>query len=340
MNAWGEAPQRMRLADGRWHFRHGPIDLVIAAESNPAEPMLAADRVGPSPHRQVLAALDAAWARFVPLLGALAAELPALRADAREPAVVVRGAVAARMLAATRAIGACFDLFVTPMAAVAGAVAEHIAECFERPGIHRASVNNGGDIALVLAPGAYWDVGVVADPARPEVGARLHIAATDRLRGVATSGWHGRSLSLGIADSVTVLADDAPAADAAATLIANHVDLPGHDGIVRLPAERVRDGSDLGARLATVAVPSLSAAEIDAALDRGVAFAARVIEAGLARQALLTLQGCTRAVSACATASDGGRPFCGPAVAIGDVARVRILDQTPARGHAMPQDPS
>ena len=66
------------------------------------------------------------------------------------------------------------------------------------------------------------------------------------MRGIATSGWRGRSFSLGIADAVTVLADRAAAADAAATIIANAVDLPGHPAIVRVPACELAPDSDLG----------------------------------------------------------------------------------------------
>ena len=312
----GAGPARARLADGRWHFAHGPIDLVMSADGDP---------------QAVAEALDAAWLRFSVVLQTLVGELPLLRMDARDLDLRLRtggvdascgplntitaapetavdplrgphGIVAARMVAAVCAPARAFDLFVTPMAAVAGAVAEHVAEAFERPGIARAAINNGGDIALVLAPQTHWDIGVIADPADPKVGARLRIAAADRIRGIATSGWHGRSLSLGIADSVTVLADDAPAADCAATLIANHVDLPGHPGIVRRPACQVRDGSDLGERLVTVGVPELSRHEVDAALERGAAFARRCIDSGFARQALLTLQGHTRVLAGSAPA--------------------------------------
>ena len=339
---WGTGPQRARLADGRWHFQHGPIDLVIAADGE-------ADAVA--------AALEAAWLRFVPLLGALAAELPVLRRDARglvRPTAAdgagpvpratvpmpVAGVVAARMVQATAALGLRFDRFVTPMAAVAGAVAEHVAECFDRAGIRRASVNNGGDIALVLAPGAHWDIGVVADPSRPDVGATLRIASADRPRGVATSGWHGRSLSLGIADSVTVLADDAPAADAAATLIANEVDLPGHPRIVRRPADEIRDGSDLGRLPVTVGVPDLAPEEIGSALARGAAFARSVIDAGLARHALLTLQGRTVAVGDDAAASAARRvPGVALHVTMPDDAVPGAGPDRPARPPNRPQEP-
>ena len=77
------------------------------------------------------------------------------------------------------------------------------------------------------------------------------IDADDPSRGVATSGRHGRSFSLGIADAVTVLARTASQADAAATIIANAVDLPGHPAIVRCPACDLQPDSDLGARLVT-----------------------------------------------------------------------------------------
>ncbi len=83
-------------------------------------------------------------------------------------------------------------------------------------------------------------------------------------RGVATSGRHGRSFSLGIADAVTVLARTASQADAAATVIANAVDLPGHPAVIRVPANDLQPDSDLGARLVTRAVGNLSAADIAA----------------------------------------------------------------------------
>src|SRR5690606_41231750 len=70
-------------------------------------------------------------------------------------------------------------------------------------------------------------------------GDRIRIRAEDEVRGVATSGWRGRSFSLGIADAVTVLARTGAEADAAATLIANAVDLPGHPAIKRRPAREL-----------------------------------------------------------------------------------------------------
>ena len=76
----------------------------------------------------------------------------------------------------------------------------------------------------------------------------------DPVRGIATSGWRGRSFSLGIADAVTVLAATAAKADAAATIIANAVDLPNHAAITRVPAREIAPDNDLGERLVTRAV--------------------------------------------------------------------------------------
>ncbi len=123
------------------------------------------------------------------------------------------------------------------------------------------------------------------------------IDADDPTRGIATSGRHGRSFSLGIADAVTVLARTAAQADAAATIIANAVDLPGHPAIVRCPAQDLQPDSDLGARLVTRDVGELSAREIAAALEAGAACARKLLAAGLIDGAALRLQGETVAVA-------------------------------------------
>jgi hypothetical protein len=117
------------------------------------------------------------------------------------------------MHSAVLGLARMFDLFITPMAAVAGAVAEHIADVFERPGIaralgqqwwrHRAGTGarhrfrhrcRGGPCHLAWGP--------------PSVSMRAHRAGASPRRAVMAAAG-----PLGIADSVTVLADDAPAAD-------------------------------------------------------------------------------------------------------------------------------
>jgi ApbE superfamily uncharacterized protein (UPF0280 family) len=186
-----------------------------------------------------------------------------------------------------------FGLFITPMAAVAGAVADHLITRLHRRGITRAYINNGGDIALHMTAATSFNVGVVTDVRVPLLDGGVAISAGMPVRGIATSGWRGRSFSLGIADSVTVLARDAAAADAAATMIANHVDVE-HPAIERAPADQLRDDTDLGSRLVTVDVPPLPVDAVETALDRGLAFAQRCRERGLIHAALLALQGRAR----------------------------------------------
>lgn len=262
------------LPDGRLHFQHGPIDLVITADGD---------------EWAVGAAFRAAAVRFPAILPDLCAELPLLRRplDAAEPPAP-EGPVAKRMLLA------CWPhrcSFITPMAAVAGAVAEEVlVSMITAAPLTRVMVNNGGDIALFLAPGHACTIGLVTDAAEPAIDGTARIDHTDGVRGVATSGWRGRSQSLGIADAVTVLAATAAEADVAATLIANAVDID-HPSIRRVPATDVKDDSDLGDRLVTVCVPGLPNSAVGAALEAGVAEAARMARAGLIVGAVLWLQG-------------------------------------------------
>ena len=179
------------------------------------------------------------------------------------------------------------------MAAVAGAGADTIlAAVCAGPGIDRAYVNNGGDVALHIGPGQRM---TAANPAAPLT--RIVLCHADRPRGVATSGWRGRSHSLGIADAVTVLAATAAAADAAATMICNAVDLPGHPAIARIPAHDLFPDSDLGPRPVTAAVGPLTPAEVSRALDAGAAFARNCLDRGLIHAALLSLQGRERHIA-------------------------------------------
>jgi ApbE superfamily uncharacterized protein (UPF0280 family) len=183
------------------------------------------------------------------------------------------------------------------MAAVAGAVAEEILETMTKgTELARCYVNNGGDIALYLTPGESFSVGMVDRPDRPSLFGRLRIRSEDSIRGLATSGWRGRSFSLGIADAVTVLAVDAPAADAAATIIANAVDLPGHPEIVRVPACEIAPDNDLGELRVTRAVPKLCSGEVQQALAAGASVAEELISEGLVLATALHLQGQTRIV--------------------------------------------
>ena len=270
------------LPDGRrLHLSDGPIDLIVQAWGQPVA---------------VARALDAARRRMDGLLDSLCAELAVLRQQACPDAAPATGPIAQRMQQAVAPYAG--TIFITPMAAVAGAVAEAVLDAMLAAApLDRAFVNNGGDIALHLAAGEAFSVGLVDRPDRPSLFGSAVLTAADPVRGLATSGWRGRSFSRGIADAVTVLAARAADADAAATVIANALDLPGHAGIRRVPATMLDPQSDLGAQLVVRDVPLLDPADRATALDAGVAAASRLQAGGRIVAAALHLQGTTRVVA-------------------------------------------
>jgi ApbE superfamily uncharacterized protein (UPF0280 family) len=260
----------------------GPIDLIVEAFGEA---------------REVAAAYNAASRRFCSVLDELCSELVFLRRPARADAGLPCGPIAQRMVAAVTPYVS--RIFITPMAAVAGAVAEEIlAVMIANANLSKAYVNDGGDIALHLSDGETFVIGMVDGMVKRPDQASLFGTTTiryrDPIRGIATSGWRGRSFSLGIADAVTVLADSASAADAAATVIANAVDLPGHPGIGRVRACDLAPDSDLGERMVTQSVGRLDQREITAALQAGIDVAESLCASGLVRAAALNLQGETR----------------------------------------------
>lgn len=270
-----EAPQAALLPDGqRLHLHHGPIDLIIEVFGS---------------------ARDACYARavgrFQTILSELADELTALCRQTGSHDF--KGATARQMAQATRR----FDRFVTPMAAVAGSVAdEMLTTMIAGEDVEKAYVNNGGDVAFHLSPGQSVKVAGASGP--------IVIKFEDAPRGFATSGWRGRSYSLGIADAVTVAARNAATADAAATLIANAVDLPNHPKVLRSKATDLSPDSDLGDRLVTTEVGALTEAEAQEALSAGATYAEHLIANAIITEASLTLQGQTIIASDLAKTKD------------------------------------
>ncbi len=257
----------------RLHLHHGPIDLIVEAFGLPSE---------------IAAAYGQAQSRFATILQELVDELPLLRQPCTTESIRPKGVVPCAMAAAANRH---LPVFITPMAAVAGAVADEIcaALCQGRD-LTRAYVNNGGDAAFYLAPGQHLKAAIATGRGQ-ELPDRAIIRHRDPVRGLATSGWRGRSWSFGIADAVTVTAATAAAADVAATLIANAVDLPGHPAIHRTPACSRDPDSDLGERLITIAVAPLARSEIRSALTVGLALADTMVRKGLIEGAALFLAG-------------------------------------------------
>ena len=267
------------MADNRLHLQHGPIDLILHVDAS----------------EEIRKRLySTAKKRFSTVLQELVVEMDLLKhpwsADLPDP----KGGIAQKMCFAVRGS----IIFVTPMAAVAGAVADEVLEamlneakntdpCLEE--IQRMYVNNGGDIAFWLKAGESFSIGVVDNPGIPELNATVSLTYESLVRGIATSGWRGRSQSLGIADAVTVLAGSAAIADAAATLIANDVNVD-YPGILKRPASEVKDESDLGMLPVTVDVPPLPFDQISEALKRGAQTAGNFIRTGKIEAAYLSLQ--------------------------------------------------
>jgi len=276
--AWSETISAKLLADGRrLHLQHGPIDLIIEAFGAETE---------------IAQAYDQALAAFETVLADLVSELPRLRSTSGP---VPRGGIAREMWAATSAYA---PEFITPMAAVAGSVADHILKRMtEGRALTRAYVNNGGDIALHLSEGTFR-IGICDDPVTGRAGGFVELRPEDGIGGIATSGWRGRSHSLGIADAVSVLAETAARADAAATMIANRVDLPGSARITRETAIEMSPDTDLGDRPVTTGVGDLSMSEIHTALSGGEQAARTYLARDLFKAAYLGLCGERRIIAA------------------------------------------
>jgi ApbE superfamily uncharacterized protein (UPF0280 family) len=258
----------------RLHLQHGPIDLIIGVD---AETEVARQR-----------AFTAARDRFDTVLTGLVSELAMHRSALTPDTPLPKDATAKRMYHAARPF--CRDQFLTPMIAVAGAVADEVLDAMLAVGpLRRAYVNNGGDIAVHLTEDATFSVAMAQVQGR-YLG-RIQIDAPSGIRGIATSGAGGRSFSLGIAESVTVLARTAAAADVAATLICNACDLPGHPAVTRACACDLAPDSDLGRQPVVTAVASLTAKDRATALAAGRRHAETLCRDGQIIGAALFLQG-------------------------------------------------
>jgi uncharacterized protein len=287
---------RKLLSANKWYFHHGPIDLILQSDGD---------------QKAVDLAFENAWNRFSTLLSELVEELELLKSPVSlspteqvPPLSVPLGDTAYSMWRTCHELANCNGYeFITPMASVAGAVADTLIEYFKFPGINRAWVNNGGDIALYLAENQSVDIGTVGESVdlskeflikylhsshkqnffqncrllKENITGKFRVHYAMPVRGVATSGLGGRSFTLGIAQSVTVLAQTAVLADAAATLIANAVNLDLPE-IIRKPANTIKDDSDLKDKLVTVSVPKLSQSNVELALSFGLSKAITLSE--------------------------------------------------------------
>ena len=265
-------------------LRCGPTHAVASCSGSP-EAM----------HRAYQKLVD----RFAEIIPELVGELNWLRTELPYDIAQLNGRIARAMYTACEPYR---GERITPMSAVAGAIAEHLLHLMSSEhGICKAWVNNGGDIALYLTGDERFDCGIHETLHRSEHDAIFRLAAHDGIGGVATSGrvcsgQGGRSFSLGIADAVTVLAETAAMADAAATMIANRVDLPGHPAVARIRADQIEPDTDLGDRPVVVEVSLLTRRETEQALSNGTEYAHDYMQRGLIHGARLCLNGQSRII--------------------------------------------
>jgi len=187
------------------------------------------------------------------------------------------------MISATQTIG---DTDLTPLAAVAGATSDLVADYLLDTDATKIIVDNGGDIAVRLKKGEIAEVGLCLDLVRREID---YFIPVDNSCGICTSGFGGRSFTLGIANSVVVMASRASLADAAATYLGNRTTVDSRN-VRRELAARIDPDTDIPAKEVTVSVGHLSAAEIQEALKKGQDETLRLIDKGIIHGAILSVK--------------------------------------------------
>ena len=226
----------------------------------------------------------------VHVLEDLAQCLPVIRKKAHQIELEERfPVVVRRMIEAAKRMGAP-DL--TPLAAVAGAASDVVADFLTGRGATKIIVDNGGDIAIRLEQGEEARVGVKTEIDAQRPAYLLRIDAAANIGGVTTSGLGGRSFTKGIASAVTVVAADAALADAAATAIGNatRVEDPA---IKRYLPETIYPDTDIAGEYVTAEVGELSVQKIHAALQRGFQEACRIQREGHIKGVFIVVKGHT-----------------------------------------------
>jgi ApbE superfamily uncharacterized protein (UPF0280 family) len=191
--------------------------------------------------------------------------------------------VVKEMISAVRVID---DPDFTPLAAVAGATSDMVADYLLKTKATKIIVNNGGDIAIRLREGHSAIVGLRLNLTRPDFNYNVLI---ERDCGICTSGIGGRSFTLGVADGVTVVAHQAAIADAAATFLGNRTVVTSPK-VKRVLAESIYPDTDLVGVEVTHSVGALSDEEIDTAMNMGKAEALRLMESSLIYGAVISVK--------------------------------------------------
>ena len=195
--------------------------------------------------------------------------------------------ISMRMMESVRMIG---DKDLTPMAAVAGSIADEVADRLFAMETGKVIVDNGGDIAIRLSGLERAKVGLRTDLNSKEISHIMELDARSLSWGVATSGLGGRSFTKGIASAATVVAKTSSKADAAATSIANAC-FCRDKNIVQVPAGLINPDTDIPDIPVTVSVGELSPETIRTALENALGKAEEYVEKGFIHGALIAAGG-------------------------------------------------
>lgn len=263
------------VGPGKLFLDYGPISMVIAA-SRDGEPLTALCRdagqiavdclteLGPQ-----LKLLKRSWTQFEP------------------------GELSGVAVTMWQAVQATADNDLTPMAAVAGAFADKVADWLQQQGATKVLVNNGGDVAIRLLADETTKVGVM-----PEIGGEgfsklVRLTSIDGIGGIATSGLGGRSFTCGVMESVTVLAKSCAVADAFATSLANasYID---SSAVVRGLARLIDPDTDIPDLMVTESVGRLTPQEVQQSMQQVLTRLRDNVDKRIIKGATLHLQGANR----------------------------------------------
>jgi ApbE superfamily uncharacterized protein (UPF0280 family) len=269
------------IADGRIQIfpggtvlaEHGPMRMFISVSEN-EKPLVSLAQEGARLAMKVLEDL----ARFLPVIRRKSREL---EIEESLPDVV------RNMIRATKKVE---EPDLTPLAAVAGAASDEVADFIFRKGGTKIIVDNGGDVAIRLREGEVARVGVKTEIDADQPTYLISIDSTMGIGGVATSGLGGRSFTKGIASAATVLSPTAALSDAAATVIGNFANVEDAN-IVKSLAEKLYPDTDIAGEWVTVKVGKLSQDKIEEALNNGLSKAYSICEKGWINGALIALHG-------------------------------------------------
>lgn len=178
---------------------------------------------------------------------------------------------------------------LTSMAAVAGTISEMVCNYLTERGATKVLVNNGGDIAVHLGDGESTRVGII-----PRLGAQpshyVQLSSASAIKGIATSGFGGRSFTRGIADAAVALAAKPSIADACATVLANAVNVES-PLIERRQARELDPATDIPNLWVTTKILPLPGETRDCALANGMEKAREMVDSKLLFGAILFLAG-------------------------------------------------